>query len=130
MNPTRISTKLLFCVAGGLALLAGPRLLADEPDAAATFKSYDTDADGKISPAEYTAGLQQGEVRKLDTNKDGKVSDEERAAAQPAKKHWWSRSETPGIDPETATKAFQALDVDKDGFLNETEFNSGQDAKK
>lgn len=118
-------------IAGGLALLALPAALADQNDAAAKFKAMDTDGDGRISPAEFTAGHQQLDASKLDTNKDGVVSDEERAAAKPAKKHWWSRSnDTKVEDPAATTQLFTKLDINSDGFLNESEFAAGLEAGK
>lgn len=45
------------------------------------FKAMDTNGDGALSQAEFTAGS-NAQFAKLDSNKDGKVSAEERKAAR------------------------------------------------
>jgi EF hand domain-containing protein len=110
-----------------LLLLSGPALAAD-PDAKSTTPTrevmrYDTNKDGWVDKAEWTAG-QEARFKELDTNKDGKLSQDELFARAPA---------APGnVLPtdrqfERQSVFFQRMDTDKDGFVSKAEFMAQAD---
>ena len=71
-------------IAAALAALAGPAL-AQMPAPADIVKQWDTDKDGAVSKAEWTAAGRPAErFDAVDANKDGKVTAEELDAAMKA----------------------------------------------
>jgi Ca2+-binding EF-hand superfamily protein len=127
MKTEKNHLKSLLFLVGGLALIAAPGAFANNSsnesvDTATRFKNADTDHDGRVSQAEFSACYQQNDEKKLDANNDGMVSDEERAAAKPEKKHWWSRSSGSKIDPAAISQEFSKLDANHDGYLDPQEF--------
>jgi hypothetical protein len=113
-------------VIAAFLLLTGPALAAD-PDAKAAppasspargMMRYDTNKDGWVDKAEWTAG-QEARFKELDTSKDGKLSQDELFARTPA---------APGNvlptdrQAERQTVFFQRMDRDKDGFISKAEF--------
>ena len=108
-------------------MLARPALAAD-PSAKPTapvrgMMRYDTNGDGWVDKAEWTAG-QEARFKELDTNKDGKLTQDELFARTPA---------VPGnVLPtdrqfERQSAFFQRMDTDKDGFVSKAEFMAQAD---
>ena len=109
-------------------MLAHPALAADPPPAKPTapvrgMMRYDTNGDGWVDKAEWTAG-QEARFKELDANKDGKLSQDEMFARTPA---------APGnVLPtdrqvERQSAYFQRMDADKDGFVSKAEFMAQAD---
>ena len=108
-------------------MLAHPALAADPPAKPTTavrgVMRYDTNGDGWVDKAEWTAG-QEARFKELDTNKDGKLSQDELFARTPA---------APGnVLPtdrqfERQSAFFQRMDTDKDGFASKAEFMAQAD---
>jgi hypothetical protein len=88
---------------------------------ASQFKTIDSDADGRISRAEFTTSASLD--LNLDANRDGIVSTEERAAA-PDKKGTWTQRSNDGTPDMNPAETFAKLDADNDGFLSQNELAS------
>ena len=109
-----------------LLLAAGPALAAPDPEPAnprptrpnAGLMRYDTNKDGFVDRAEWTAG-QEARFKQLDTDKDGKLSKDELFARSPS---------APGsVLPsdrqlERQEAFFRRMDRDRDGFVSKAEF--------
>jgi hypothetical protein len=108
-------------------VLAHPALAADPPAKPTApvrgMMRYDTNGDGWVDKAEWTAG-QEARFKQLDINKDGKLSQDELFARTPA---------APGnVLPtdrqfERQSAYFQRMDADKDGFVSKAEFMAQAD---
>jgi hypothetical protein len=105
-----------------LLLFGGPALAADPatkpaPPARGVMR-YDTNRDGWVDKAEWTAG-QEARFKELDTNKDGKLSQDEMFSRTPA-----AAGNVLPTDRQFArqTAFFQRVDSDKDGFVSKAEF--------
>lgn len=99
---------------------------------ASQFKNIDTDADGRISRAEFTtsastaASLTQGSGSSS-TN----ATSSDQSSAKPEKKHWWSRRSDKANDDSDPSETFTKLDTDNDGFLSQNELaNANSKLKK
>ena len=113
-----------------LLLLGTPALtpaLAADPEAkpapatsppARGMMRYDTNKDGWVDKAEWTAG-QEARFKELDTDKDGKLSQDELFARTPAAAGNVLPSDR---QVERQTAYFQRMDRDKDGFVSKAEF--------
>lgn len=137
---TKNLTTLIAC---SLALVAGSAF-ANDKDVAGKMKKMDTDGDGRISQAEYTAGKQH-KFDKLDTNNDGVVSADEKAAKSD-KKSWWNRGDkknkveksdmnndgqlTATEQDASAVSSFSKLDTNGDGYLTAVELEAAHDVKR
>ena len=103
-------------------MLTQPALAADPPAKPPApvrgVMRYDTNGDGWVDKAEWTAG-QEARFKELDTNKDGKLTQDALFARTPA---------APGnVLPtdrqfERQSAFFQRMDTDKDGFVSKAEF--------
>jgi len=125
----------LFPLATALLVLAVPALAAPgdqmpvspaAPTAPAALPArepsgvmrYDTNKDGVVDRAEWTAG-QQARFKRLDTNGDGKLTQDELFARTPAV----GNSVVPSDRQAQRQSAyFQRLDTDKDGVVTLVEF--------
>ncbi len=86
---------------------------------ASQFKSFDTDADGRISRAEFAAsGIAAASLHgSSDTSATSATGTD---STKGEKKHWWSRSSDKSADSDPAAE-FAKLDTDNDGFLSQSE---------
>ena len=121
-------TRFLVIPAAVL-LLAAPALAApgdspapatDKPARASNsgIMRYDTNKDGVVDRAEWTAG-QEARFKRLDTNGDGKLTQDELFARTPAV----GNSVLPtDRQAQRQSAYFQRLDTDKDGFVSFAEF--------
>lgn len=73
------------------------------------FTTLDSNRDGTVTSAEFSAHITGESFRQLDANGDGRI-----ALAE------WQTKET----ARTAVPLFQALDTSRDGFLEPAEFSS------
>ena len=73
------------------------------------FAALDSNRDGNVTPAEFSAHITGESYRQLDANGDGRI-----ALAE------WQTKET----ARAAVPLFQALDTSRDGFLEPAEFSS------
>jgi Ca2+-binding EF-hand superfamily protein len=89
---------------------------------AAQFKTIDTDADGRISRAEFTASASLD--LSLDADRDGIVTASERAAAPTGQNSALSRRSSDGTADSDPAQTFAKLDADNDGFLSQNELAS------
>ena len=121
----------LFPLATALLVLALPALAApgDTPAAPAApaalparepsgVMRYDTNKDGVVDRAEWTAG-QQARFKRLDTNNDGKLTQDELFARTPAAGNSVLPSDR---QAQRQSAYFQRLDTDKDGVVTLAEF--------
>jgi hypothetical protein len=99
---------------------------------ASQFKNIDSDADGRISRAEFTAaGSAATSLTSGSSTTTGTTADA--AAGKTEKKHWWNRSSSSDkasgdMDP---SETFSKLDTDNDGFLSQSELaNANAKLKK
>ena len=121
-------TRFLVIPAAVL-LLAAPAFAApgdspapgpDKPARASNsgIMRYDTNKDGVVDRAEWTAG-QEARFKRLDTNGDGKLTQDELFARTPAV----GNSVLPtDRQAQRQSAYFQRLDTDKDGFVSFAEF--------
>ncbi|MDP1753319.1 MAG: hypothetical protein Q8L22_28030 [Reyranella sp.] len=123
----------LFPLATALLFLAAPTLAAPGDQTPATpaarparepareptgVMRYDTNKDGIVDRAEWTAG-QEARFKRLDANGDGKLTQDELFARTPAV----GNSVLPSDRQAGRQSAyFQRLDADKDGVVTPIEF--------
>jgi hypothetical protein len=134
-----LNRYVLAAMVGSLAL-SGAALAGDPA-------KLDTDKDGKVSAAEYTAGVKTS-FDKLDANADGKVTASEMDSAYTTSKPGVGAAQTPSSadriktldtdgdgslslsEHEAGSKSmFDQLDADKDGSLSSAEIKAGHEAK-
>jgi hypothetical protein len=121
----------LFPLATALLILAVPALAAPgetpaAPAAPAALPArepagvmrYDTNKDGVVDRAEWTAG-QQARFKRLDANGDGKLTQDELFARTPAVGNSVLPSDR---QAQRQSAYFQSLDTDKDGVVTLVEF--------
>ena len=117
----------LFSLATALLFLTTPSFAAPGDQAPAAPKParepsgvmrYDTNKDGVVDRAEWTAG-QEARFKRLDTNGDGKLTQDELFARTPSV----GNSVLP-TDRQAGRQSayFQRLDADKDGVVTLVEF--------
>src|SRR3954451_23921621 len=104
-------------------LVAAPALAAPDQDttnprsarpASAGMMRYDTNKDGFVDRAEWTAG-QEARFKQLDTDKDGKLSKDELFARSPSA----SGNVLPSDRQlERQERFFRQVDRDRDGFVS------------
>ncbi len=84
---------------------------------------YDTNRDGVVDHAEWTAG-QDARFKRLDTNGDGKLNQEEMFARSPG-----APDSVLPTDRQAQRQSayFQRLDTDKDGSVTFAEFLAGSE---
>jgi hypothetical protein len=117
---------LKFVPFAAALLLALPALAAPpaetppaKPGREATgMMRYDTNRDGFVDRAEWTAG-QEARFKQLDTDKDSKLTPDELFARTPA-----AAGNVLPTDAQVRRQStyFQLLDADKDGFVSKAEF--------
>ena len=135
----KLNRYVLAAMAGSLAL-SGTALAGD-------VAKLDTDKDGKVTAAEYTASAKTS-FDKLDANADGKVTATEMDAAYTTSKPGVGAAKTPSsadriktldTDQDGSLSAseheagsrsmFEQLDADKDGSLSDVEIKAAHEAK-
>jgi EF hand len=138
-----LSNRYVFAAMIGSLALSGTAFAGD----ASKVDRLDTDKDGKVSAAEYTAGAKTS-FDKLDANADGKVTAAEMDSAYTTSKPGVGAAKTQSSadriktldtdmdgslsasEHEAGSKAmFDQLDADKDGSLTDVEIKAGHEAK-
>lgn len=100
---------------------------------ASQFKNIDTDADGRISRAEFTtsASTAASLTQSPGTTDSTTAARADQNAGKTEKKHWWSRSSKSASDDTDPSETFTKLDTDNDGFLSQNELaNANSKLKK
>ena len=115
---TVMSAMVLAAVLGGAALaqegpMGGPNGIV--------FKTLDANADGKVTPAEFTAAREVA-LKAADSNADGKLSEAELVAREMAQAK--TRAET------RARVMIAEFDADRDGALSAAEMPEAKDPAK
>lgn len=80
-----------------------------------TFRSLDSDHDGKVTDNEFANHINSQSFRLLDQNADGAVSSAE-----------WNSKET----ESTSLALFKAMDADRNGSLSSAEFSAAPGTRK
>jgi hypothetical protein len=139
-----VSTLLVLALAGcgegaeseGAKDVAAAPTVAPKPT---SFKAMDADADGKVTPAEHSAGA-ENTFKVMDADADGKVTAAEMDTAR-REVGWFdnipSKKKIAPIDGDTdgtltvaefaagASALFKQMDTSKDGAVDEPEWTSG-----
>lgn len=119
-----MKTKTTLIVAGILALAALPSAFAE--DANAKLKEKDTDGDGRVTRAEYSAGALM-QFAKLDASGDGIISADEVSASSEkstSKLKFWSKD-----DKASAQDMLSSCDQNNDGQVSRDEHRAGVERK-
>lgn len=141
----RFGFALAACAGAGLTLGVSAAFAGGDKHhkGMAHIKAMDTNADGKLSQEEHTAGARKM-FEAMDGNKDGKVTTEEMDAARPqvagkparpdgktsAEKMKVVDTNLDGVltadeHAAGAKMMFETMDADKDGMLSKAEFKAG-----
>lgn len=106
--------KRILIIGGFAVLLAGGAALAQEGPRGG--RMGDTDNDGRVSQAEFTAAA-LARFDAVDANRDGTVSTEERQAARDARR------------AQGREARFARLDANSDGAISRAEFDTVADQR-
>jgi Ca2+-binding EF-hand superfamily protein len=109
--------RIIFVLAGGLCLVNASSLLAQQP--ADVLAMLDTDHDGAVSRAEFTA-MQDRNFDRMDANHDGQLTGDERPNYHGAR----SPAQTKAEFSAMAMSVFNGEDADHDGMLRGKELAS------
>jgi hypothetical protein len=109
-------------IAGAVCAMAAPALA----------QTRDINGDGKISKAEYVAGVKP-RFQKMDANKDGKITIDEMGLPKADARTTAARGKnftpiTLAHMQATSAAHFDKVDTNKDGFMSEAELRASVDS--